>query len=73
MIIFSGLTFSPAGQHVAEVDDSVGGVVVGDGRALPLPEADLVAEIPCPPGSSRSVGHAPAPSYTSSQSRTDSW
>ena len=48
MIIFSGLTFGPAGQHVAEVDDSVGGVVVGDGRALPLPEADLVAEIATP-------------------------
>ena len=45
------LTFSPAGQDVAEVGDSVLRVVVGDARTLPLPEADLVAEIPCPPGS----------------------
>ena len=47
----SRLTFSPAGQDVAEVGDSVLRVVVGDARALPLPEADLVPEIPCPPGS----------------------
>ena len=58
MIIFSGLTFGPAGQHVAEVDDSVGGVVVGDGRALPLPEGDLVPEVPRPPGARLRV---PAP------------
>ena len=41
MIIFSGLTFGPAGQHVAEVDDSVGGVVVGDVRRSSLPERHL--------------------------------
>ena len=36
------LTFSPAGQHVAQVDDPVGRVVVGDVGGLPLPKAHLV-------------------------------
>ena len=45
------LTFSPAGQHVAQVGHPVLRVVVGDAGAPPLPEADLVPEIPRPLGS----------------------
>ena len=44
------LTFSPAGEDVAEVGDPVLRVVVRDARALPLPEGDLVPEVPRPPG-----------------------
>ena len=61
------LTFGPAGQDVAEVGHSVLGVVVGDARALPLPEADLVPEISSPPdpgGSWLRLRGVPAPLLT---------
>ena len=35
------LTFSPAREHIAEVDDPVGGVVLRDVGRLALPEAHL--------------------------------
>ena len=42
------LTFSPAGKDVAQVGHPVLRVIVGDARASPLPEADLIPEIPRP-------------------------
>ena len=37
------ITFGPSREHIAEIDDPVGRVVLGDVGGLPLPEPDLAA------------------------------
>ena len=38
------LTFSPAGEHIAQVDNAVGGVVLRNVRGFSLPKADPTAQ-----------------------------